>query len=126
MVSKLRAQRIAERIHEELSDMVIHSVADPRVQGISITDVTVDRELAYANIFVSSVEGPEKKDEILAGLKHARGFLRRELAHRIDLRVFPELRFHWDPTPERVARIDQLLDSLRDSDRPENDGETDE
>ncbi len=126
MVSKLRAQRIAERIREELSDMIIHSVADPRVRGISITDVTVDRELAFANIFVSSVAGPDDKDDILAGLRHAQGYLRSELARRINLRAFPRLRFHWDPTPERAARIDQLLDSLGDSGQSEGEGETDD
>ncbi len=120
MVSKVRAQRIAERIREELSEMLINDVTDPRLQWVSITDVNVDRELAYANIFVSSIEGSERRDEILAGLNHASGFLRRELARRIDLRVFPRLRFHWDPTPERAERIERLIASLHQEPAPED------
>jgi ribosome-binding factor A len=114
MVSKQRIQRIAERIREELSEMMIQEVHDPRLTGISITDVTVDRELAFANIYVSAVEGSERAEEVIAGLQHASGYLRSELASRVDLRVFPRLRFHWDPTYERAERIESLLDALRD------------
>lgn len=113
MVSKLRAQRIADRIREELSVMLIQEVQDPRLEGISITDVTVDRELAYAEIFVSAVEGVKRAEDILDGLQHAGGYLRKELANRIDLRVFPRLRFYWDPTFERADRMERLFDELR-------------
>jgi ribosome-binding factor A len=114
LVSKTRATRIAERIREVLSEMLIQEVSDPRLLGISVTDVTVDRELAYAEIYVSALEGSERSSEILAGLEHAQGYLRRELAQRIDLRQFPRLRFHWDPTFERAEVIEQLIASLHD------------
>ncbi len=112
MVSKLRAQRIGDRIREELSQMLLLEIADPRLNGVSVTDVRVDRELAFANIYVSAIEGSERADEILAGLNHARGYLRYELSHRIDLRTFPQLKFHWDPTFERAERIDQIIKAL--------------
>jgi ribosome-binding factor A len=83
MPSKLRLQRINDRIRQELSEMLVKDeIRDPRLAGISITDVSVDREC-------------------------------RMLAERVDLRSFPRLRFHWDPTPERADRIEQLLYSLR-------------
>jgi ribosome-binding factor A len=116
MVSKLRAERIAERIHEELSTILLMDVSDPRLESISITDVSVDRELAFASIFVSSLEGSEAAEEILEGLRHATGYLRRTLAQKIQLRSFPRLRFIWDPTPERADKIDKLLDSLPELD----------
>ena len=114
MVSKLRAQRIAERIREELSEMLINTITDPRLQWVSVTDVRVDRELAYANIFVSAPDGSDRKDEILEGFFSAQGFIRRQLAQRIDIRSFPQLRFHWDPTPENAERIEQLIASLHE------------
>ena len=114
MVSELRLRRIRERLREELQELLLYEATDPRLQGITVTDVDVDRELAYADIFVSAPEGSVRKDEVLAGLEHAKGFLRRELAHRMSfLRVFPRLRFHWDPTPERAERIEQLLAQIR-------------
>jgi ribosome-binding factor A len=114
VVSKLRSQRIADRIREELSEMLLQEVSDPRLEGISVTDVTVDRELAYAEVYVSALEGHIRWQEIKEGLEHAQGYLRRELSQRIELRVFPRLRFHWDATFERAERIEQLIASLRE------------
>jgi len=113
MPSQLRIQRIADRIREELSEMLIKEVSDPRLSGISITGVKVDRELTYADIFVSAVEGHERSADVLAGLDRATSFLRRNLAERIELRAFPRLRFHWDPTPERADHIERILASIR-------------
>ncbi len=113
MVSKLRAQRIADRVREELSELLIHEISDPRLLGVSVTDVTVDRELSYANIYISAIEGSERSQEILEGLESAQGFIRRELAQRVELRTFPRLRFHWDPTFERADHIEKLFDSLQ-------------
>ena len=93
--------------------MLLKVVGDPRLRGISVTDVKVDRELAWAEIFVSAVEGADRSKEVLEGLRSATGFLRHELAARIDLRTFPRLRFHWDPTPERADHIERLLAQLR-------------
>ena len=118
MVSKNRAQRIADRIHEEISEMLIFDIQDPRLSGVSVTDVTVDRELAYADIYVSSLQGSESAESILTGFQRASGFLRSELARRIDLRTFPQLRFHWDPTPEHAEKIEYLLDSLSQENQP--------
>ena len=84
--------------------LVMGEINDPRLTGISITDVNVDRELTYADVFVSAVEGHERAAEVLQGLESASGFLRRQLSDRIELRSFPRLRFHWDPTPERADR----------------------
>lgn len=114
MPSKLRIQRISDRIREELSEMIIREVSDPRLSGISITGVKVDRELTFADIFVSAIEGQTRSKEILAGLERANGFLRHKLAERIELRSFPRLRFQWDPTPERADHIERILASIRD------------
>jgi ribosome-binding factor A len=103
---------------------------DPRISGITITDVKVDRELAFADIYISAVEGSERSEEALEGLAHAQGFLRSELANRIELRTFPRLRFHWDQTYERADAMDKLIASLHDPNSDEyqtiNDHDTDE
>jgi ribosome-binding factor A len=119
MPSKIRLQRISDRIREEISAMLVRDIQDPRLNGIFITEVTVDRELAYAEVYVSAVEGQDRSKEIIEGLEHARGFLRSTLAQRIELRAFPRLRFHWDVTPERAAHIEKILASLRDETKPQ-------
>lgn len=113
MVSKLRLQRISDRIREELSEMLIQEISDPRLSGISVTEVKVDRELAFADIYISAIEGSERAKEVLEGLQHAQGYIRRELSQRVDLRTFPRLRFHWDPTYERAEHIERLIASLQ-------------
>jgi ribosome-binding factor A len=116
MVSKTRLTRISDRIREELSEIILMESNDPRLKGVTITDVEVDKELAYAEIFVSAVEGIQRSQEILEGFNHAQGYLRRELSHRLDLRVFPRLRFHWDPTFENADHIEKLLISIQQTD----------
>jgi ribosome-binding factor A len=125
MVSQARAGRIARRILETLSELLLFEVTDPRLEGVYITDVTVDRELAYASIYVSALEGVEREAEILEGFASASGFLRRQLAQRIQLRSFPQLRFNWDPTPENADRIDRLIASLHEDDSDDDDQESD-
>jgi len=117
MPSKVRLQRIADRIRQNLSELLIREISDPRLQQIFITDARVDRELTYADIYVSAVEGVSRQAEILAGLEHASGFLRRALAEQIELRSFPRLRFHWDPTPEHADRIERMLADLHKVER---------
>jgi ribosome-binding factor A len=120
MVSKTRIQKIEDRIFEELSTILLMEVADPRLSTVSVTKVKVDRELAFANVYVTSLEGSESSEEVLAGLKHAAGYLRSELAHRVEIRHTPRLRFYWDPSPEHADRIDRLIASLHEEDLAPN------
>lgn len=114
MATKARARKVAERIQEELADILKRNVADPRLAMITITEVDVDRELAYAQIYVVASGDDERMDDVLAGLEGAQGYLRSQLAARIQLRSFPQLRFRWDASHERGARIEELLDSLHE------------
>ena len=93
--------------------MLIREISDPRLKLIYITDVKVDKELAFADIFVSAVEGVSRSQDVLAGLESASGFIRRTLASRVELRAFPRLRFHWDMTPENADHIEKILAELR-------------
>jgi ribosome-binding factor A len=113
MPSGTRLQRIADRIRQELSEMLIREINDPRLKQIYVTDVKVDRELAYADIYVSAVEGVSRSADVLVGLESASGFIRRNLASRVELRAFPQLRFHWDMTPENADHIEKVLAELR-------------
>jgi ribosome-binding factor A len=117
MPSGVRLQRIADRIRLEFSEMLIREISDPRLQQIYVTDVKVDRELAYADVYVSAVEGVSRSKDVLAGLESASGFIRRALASRVELRAFPRLRFHWDMTPENADHVEKLLAELRNKNK---------
>jgi ribosome-binding factor A len=116
LVSKTRLTRISDRIREDLSEILLKESSDPRLKGVTITDVEVDRELAFAEIYVCTIEGSLHSQEVLNTLEHAKGFLRSELAQRMDLRVFPRLRFHWDPTLEHADKIERLIQSIHNVD----------
>ncbi|MFZ3070231.1 MAG: 30S ribosome-binding factor RbfA [Anaerolineaceae bacterium] len=113
MPSTLRMKRINDRVKEILSMTLLTKIEDPRLTDVYITDVKVDRELDYANVYVSATEGKGRSREVLEALNHARGFLKFELANEVELRVMPKLRFFWDPTPEKADRIDTLLAQIR-------------
>jgi len=117
MPSKLRLTRIGDRFRQELSEMLVkQEIHDPRLSGVTITEVKVDRELAFASIYVSAIEGNERSKEVLKGFVSASSFIRKMLAERIELRSFPKLRFFWDPTPERVDRIEKLFSQIKEQD----------
>ncbi|HQL92279.1 MAG TPA: 30S ribosome-binding factor RbfA [Anaerolineaceae bacterium] len=113
MPPPLRMKRINDRIKEILSVVLLTKIEDPRLMDVSVTDVRVDRELDYANIYVSSLDKDADQDEILEALSRASGYLKYEISQEIDLRIMPKLRFFWDPTPQRADRIDALLAQIR-------------
>jgi ribosome-binding factor A len=113
MVSESRTDRIADRIKRELSLLFMQEISDPRLEGVNITAVDLDREISHADIYVSARDGSDRQKDILAALKRASGFIRSQLAVSIShLRTFPQLRFHWDPIPERVDRMDEIFAEL--------------
>jgi len=117
MPSGTRLQRIADRIRQDLSEMLIRELNDPRLKQIFVTDVKIDKELAFADVYVSALEGVSRSKDVLTGLESASGFIKRTLASRIELRAFPRIRFHWDMTPENADRIEKKLAELREKNK---------
>ena len=114
MPSDIRLKRIQDQIQRVLTEILETKVNDPRVEGVYITDVSVDRELDFANVYVSSLDGEDRAEEILSGLENASGFIRYTLSQEVKLRVMPKLRFYWDETPDRADRIESLLAEIRE------------
>lgn len=108
----LKQERMAERIKTILSELLLREISDPRLQQVTVTEVRLDAEIQYANIYVNALGDEERRSEVMKALTKAKGFLRRELGHRVRLRSVPQLLFHWDTTLEYGERINQLIDSL--------------
>jgi ribosome-binding factor A len=121
-MSKIRQQRTAEQIRIILSELILRQISDPRLQGLTITEVKIDRELQYADIYVNALGDDSREDEVMAALQGAKGYFRRELAGRLDLRTVPKLHFHWDPTLAQAEHISQLLDNLDIPAEPDESG----
>ncbi len=121
-----RPKRVAERIRAELMEMLLRgAIKDPQAASVVISDVTVTRDLGIARVYLrllsADVDARAQKNAVKA-MERAGGFMRRELGPRLGLRHVPELHFHWDDTAERSARIETLLDEVR-NERKEPEGE---
>ncbi len=109
-----RVQRVASLIRRELSDLLISGIRDERVQGgmITITEVEVSGDLQHCKVFVSIFGESNHQKEVLAGLHAAGGFLKGELARRLQLRRAPEIRFLVDRGLEKGTLVLDLLQKL--------------
>ena len=103
-----RARRVGDQIRRELSQMLARSVADPRVEGVMVSDVELSRDLAHATVFVFCPMGSNQA-ECLSGLQSASGYLRRQVAREIRLRHVPQLHFKIDDTLDHAAHMDALI-----------------
>ena len=107
-----RLGRIDEEYRKELSQIISYELKNPNITGlISVTKVKVTNDLKYAKVYVSILNSKNVK-ETLAGLKKSSGFLRSELAKRINLRNTPELVFELDESLEYGAKIDSILNDI--------------
>lgn len=108
----IKQDRMADRIQGILSELLLREVSDPRLQGVTVTEVKLDPELMFADVYVNALGDESRHEEVLAGLDRANGFLRREVGRRVRLRNTPELHFHWDVTLERGEQMNRLISSL--------------
>ena len=111
-----RTDRVSDVLRAELSDLLLREVHDPRVKLASITEVDVTTDLRRATVKVSVLGDDQQRQEAIEGLRHARGFLRTELSHRLRTRVTPELVFELDRGAEHSQKISDLLESLHGRD----------
>ena len=108
-----RTERLNHLIQIELSDLLRKHINDPRLTSlISITSVSISNDLKNAMVLISALGDHHDRDEILNGFHSASGFLRRELAHRLDIRVTPELKFEFDDSIEKGVSLVSLIDRV--------------
>lgn len=113
-MATIRQQRVQELLYQELSILISNELDDPRLSLLTVTNVVVSRDLRNAKIYVYHDDEEETPRRLLLrGLDRATPFIRRQLAQRLTLRVVPELSFHYDDTPERAARVSELLQRIR-------------
>ena len=114
MATSRRVERVAELIKREVSTLIMREVKDDRVGAgmVSITAVEVSGDLQHARIFVSIYGTEEARQETMAGLTAATGFIRRELAQRLSLRRAPEVLFKEDRSFEKGVKVLSLLNKL--------------
>jgi len=128
MATTRRVSRVAELIKREVSQMLLSGIKDDRVGSgmVSVTDVDVSGDLQHAKIYVSIYGSDEAKEETMAGLKSATGYVRSELGARVRLRRTPEVIFLEDRSIERGNKVLSLLNQLENQRPKESEVDSDE
>jgi len=109
-----RSDRVAGLFKEEIARMLIKGLKDPRVRSVVITGVRVSDDLRNARVFFTLLDEQGNREDAQKGLMNARGFIRRELGMRLDIKYMPDLTFSFDHSIEYGRRIEQVLKDLRE------------
>ena len=108
-----RADRVGGLIQKVLSTILNKNIRDPRLKMATITSVKVSRDLKQARIYFTTSGGIQKKGGTIEGFNSAHGFIKRTLAHELELKYMPHLKFFYDESIEYGARIDELIESTK-------------
>ncbi|HYP14497.1 MAG TPA: 30S ribosome-binding factor RbfA [Bryobacteraceae bacterium] len=108
-----RSERVSEVIREELDELITYELSDPRIQTSGIGEVAVSPDARHAHVRVLLVGDPETQKETLEALNSARGYIRRQLAQRLDLFRIPELHFVPAVQAELGSRLESILKRVR-------------
>jgi ribosome-binding factor A len=113
-----RINRISEEVKKVISELIYNGLKDPRVSTMTtVTGVEVTRDLSYANVYVSVLGDKVEKEEALKGLESAKGFIRKEIGRKIELRYIPELIFHLDESIEKGMYMSKFIEEVNERDR---------
>jgi len=105
-----RMRRVDTAVRQVLGDAVSQDLKDPRVGFVTVTDVSTSPDLRHARVYVSILGTPAEKEDSLAGLRSAHGFLQGRVARELRLKNTPELEFVLDDTAEKAFRVERLLE----------------
>ena len=115
-----KMDRVNQELKRELSNIISYELRNPKVSGIvSVTDVKTTPDLRFSKVFVSMLNETNKK-AALANLKKSAGYIRSEIAKRLNMRVTPEFIFVLDETMEYGAKIDSILTEIMKDVKPED------
>lgn len=113
-----RRDRVVELLRQQLSEL-LGTLKDPNLSGIiTITDVVLSRDMKTARVFYSVLGSNEEVKRTRKILERSVGYLRRRLRDRLSMKIIPVLEFHFDDTPARAQRVEEILDRIHREDEP--------
>lgn len=106
-----RSERLGELIRTEVSDIILR-MKDPRIGFVTVTEVNVSKDMKYAKIFISIMGEKEEREHSFSAIKNATGFIRTELAHRLEIRKVPEITFILDNSIEKGVWLANYIEKV--------------
>lgn len=113
MMEGKRSEKVADLIQKEVSQMLVKTVKDPRIGFVTITKVMVTEDYRLAKVYFSVAGSSEERESSMKGLNSAKGYIRKELGRRINLRYTPEIMFKFDASIEYAIHIGEVLQYLQ-------------
>jgi ribosome-binding factor A len=107
-----RKSRLESEISKETSKILLYELRDPRKGFVTVTRAKVSDDYRHAKVFVSVLGTPKQKKLTMSGLRHAAGFVQKELSRRIQMRSFPEIAFELDESIEKAFKVTRMIDDL--------------
>ena len=120
MFAVKRAIRLGDHILKEIAILLMTKVRDPRVTGVTLTGIHLSNDLRNARIYYSVMGEKDSIIEAQAGLDSAKGYIKREIGLRMDLKYMPDILFKHDPTLEKGNEMERLFQKIR-ADESEDD-----
>jgi ribosome-binding factor A len=117
MTEGKRSEKVADLIRKEISEMLIRNLKDPRIGFITVTRVSVSDDCRSAKIYFSVMGSTEERERSTEGLNSAKGYVRRELGRRIQLRHTPDIVFQFDPSIEYAIHMEEVFHDLQEKKR---------
>jgi ribosome-binding factor A len=108
-----RRERVAEQLREEISQLMMREMKDPRVRLASVSSVSMSPDLRQARVMISAIGADDERAAVVAAMRHAEGFVRAQLGNRLEnLRSIPHLRFELDESIAYSVRISSMLRTM--------------
>jgi ribosome-binding factor A len=112
-----RPNKVGGAIKEEISRMLLREIKDPRIGFVTVTRVTVSKDLRFVKVYFSVLGDQSVREDSLTGLNSAKGFVRRELGRRLRLRYVPDIVFSFDPSLEYMNRVSELIHQIHEDEK---------
>jgi len=117
MTAGKRAMRVGDLILREMAFLLLEKVEDPRVQGVTLTGIRLSNDLKQAKVFYSVLGGEGQVEKALAGLNSARGFIKKQIGTRMELRYVPEISFVHDASLEAGSHMERVFEEIGASEK---------
>ena len=119
----VRPERVATAIKREVAKILLEEMRDPRIGFATVTEARLTADLKFCTIFISVLGDPKVKKGSLIAINHAKGFIRKLIGGRVELRFVPEIRFELDETAEHSQHIAEIFRKIDSEKRKEEDGD---
>jgi ribosome-binding factor A len=120
-----RKQKLETQIKKLVGTLIVTEIKDPRIGFVTVTNVELSKDYAYADVYVSVLGDDNDKKKTLMGLQSARGFIQYRVGKALSIRTIPEIRFHLDTSIEKGVDMVNLLEKLEKESSKNNSGSSD-